>query len=850
MDELIVTSSNWRTCEAELGAKARNLFLLQEKGINVPKFFALRDRGNAQPLPELAAALNQMTAADPDNTRYAVRSSGAEEDSADRSFAGLFQTHLFVRRQELAAYVQRCRASGSGDQVRAYAGGGSAMPVCVIIQHMVRSTAAGVLFTANPAGSLTETVIVAAYGQGEGVVQGSVEADTYVLERQTESLRTEIAHKTAMIDWDEEAGCGTCQRPVAEELAEAPVLSEAEGRSLAALGAEIGKLWPERFVDIEWCLDARRCVNILQCRPVTSIPSGEFTVIDNSNIVEGYPGLTSALSFSVLKDAYRKNFSALLHSIGISQSRMDGLRRPLEHMIAYVDCRIYYNLTSWYRIMDVVPGCGRWLAPLLDAMIGVTEKGCAGAGLMPSGLMSVRYSLTYIRVAVKVIWKFLTLRLAMQRYKRSFAALEKNFRAQRLEALSTHRLLDLWLHVDTRIFRLINLALFNDLMLMMLVPVMKKVLAKAGFKEAESLFNALMCGEGGMESVLPVRSIIGLSETVRSQADLKQALCTAAASRRKSDLDTALALNSDFSEKFTSHLQRYGDRLPEELKLETVSFRDDPLLLASTILRQADAGMTIAGLNDREQAVRGEAEATLTDGLAGHDQKQRMIGYLLRRTRESLANRESARLDRARFFGFLRSLARSLGASLAREGVLEEASDINHLTFDEVKDYVLGSAVETNLKGLVGRRKATLEDASKRNPAERMLLRGTVYRNFIVQSKPACENDAQRGGCLRGTPCSPGLVQAETVVIENPAEAPSVAGKIIVARMTDPGWVFLMASAAGLIVEKGSLLTHTAIIGRELGIPTIVGVAGAVSRIATGSRICMDGTTGKIELNI
>ncbi len=49
--------------------------------------------------------------------------------------------------------------------------------------------------------------------------------------------------------------------------------------------------------------------------------------------------------------------------------------------------------------------------------------------------------------------------------------------------------------------------------------------------------------------------------------------------------------------------------------------------------------------------------------------------------------------------------------------------------------------------------------------------------------------------------------------------------KIIVARMTDPGWVFLMAAAAGLIVERGSLLTHTAIIGRELGIPTIVGAA-------------------------
>lgn len=853
MDELIVTARNWRTYEAELGAKARNLFLLQEQGISVPTFFALRDCGAAPSPADLAGTLDLQTAADPDGTRYAVRSSGAEEDSADRSFAGLFQTHLFVRRNELASSVEKCRASGSSAQVRAYAGNDPAMPVCVIIQHMVKSVTAGVLFTANPAGALTETVIVAAYGQGEGVVQGSVEADTYVLERQTGTLRTEIARKTAMIEWNEEAGCGTCQRPVAGELAEAAVLSEAEAQSLAALGAEIGRLWPDRFVDIEWCLDAQRRMHIVQCRPITSIPTGEFTVIDNSNIVEGYPGLTGALSFSVLKNAYRKNFSALLRSIGISRARMDGLRRPLEHMTAYIDGRIYYNLTSWYRVMDVVPGCGRWLVPLLDAMIGVTEKGCPGTGLSPAGRMSVRHSMTYAHVALKLLWKFLTLRQAMLRYKRSFAALEDRFRSNRLDSLSNHELVDLWLQVDTRIFRLIHIALFNDLMLMMLVPVMKKLLARTGFEGAESLFNALMCGEERMESVLPLRSIIGLSEKVQSHPGLAQALRTAASSRRKSDLDAALAVSPDFAKKFSAHLQRYGDRLPEELKLETISFRENPLLLADTVLRQTDTGMTVAGLREREQSVRRDAEATLSGGLVGHTLQQRIIGYLLNRTRESLANREGARLDRARFIGFLRSLAHSLGGNLAREGVLAEAGDINHLTFDEAKDYIMGSALETDFMGLVGRRKASLRVAQEHNPAERMLLRGTVYRNFIVQSVPARQAGAAGpdSGALRlcGTPCSPGLVVAEAVVIENPALAPPVAGKIIVARMTDPGWVFLMAAAAGLIVEKGSLLTHTAIIGRELGIPTIVGVAGAVGLITTGSRIRMDGTTGKIELN-
>jgi pyruvate,water dikinase len=91
-------------------------------------------------------------------------------------------------------------------------------------------------------------------------------------------------------------------------------------------------------------------------------------------------------------------------------------------------------------------------------------------------------------------------------------------------------------------------------------------------------------------------------------------------------------------------------------------------------------------------------------------------------------------------------------------------------------------------------------------------------------------------------------VDAEAVVIEDPQTAPDVTGKIIVARMTDPGWVFLMIASAGLIVEKGSLLSHTAIIGRELGIPTIVGVPHAASRIRCGQRIRMDGSKGEVVL--
>jgi pyruvate,water dikinase len=290
--------------------------------------------------------------------------------------------------------------------------------------------------------------------------------------------------------------------------------------------------------------------------------------------------------------------------------------------------------------------------------------------------------------------------------------------------------------------------------------------------------------------------------------------------------------------------------LPQELKIETVSFRENPLLFADAVLRQIETEMTVKGLRAREHAVREEGEARLHRGLAGKPLHRLMTGYLLRKTRQGLASRESSRLDRARFFGMFRALARAMGRNLAREKAIVDPGDVNHLTFEELKDYIMGSAAYADIKPLIALRKQQLDIFQDRCPADHMLLRGTVYRNFIVQNSPAGnpETPGGKAGAIRlqGIPCAPGTVEAEALVVDAPDISLPVRGKILVARMTDPGWVFLMVSAAGLIVERGSLLSHTAIIGRELGVPTIVGVADACRLISTGSRIRMDGATGHI----
>ena len=74
-----------------------------------------------------------------------------------------------------------------------------------------------------------------------------------------------------------------------------------------------------------------------------------------------------------------------------------------------------------------------------------------------------------------------------------------------------------------------------------------------------------------------------------------------------------------------------------------------------------------------------------------------------------------------------------------------------------------------------------------------------------------------------------------------------VKGRVLVAESTDPGWIFLMAAAAAVVVEKGSMLSHAAIVGRELGIPTVVGIAGATHLFADEPMLTVDGATGTVH---
>ena len=100
---------------------------------------------------------------------------------------------------------------------------------------------------------------------------------------------------------------------------------------------------------------------------------------------------------------------------------------------------------------------------------------------------------------------------------------------------------------------------------------------------------------------------------------------------------------------------------------------------------------------------------------------------------------------------------------------------------------------------------------------------------------------------LKGIGASPGKVSGRVRVIDNPANAKLEQGEILVAEYTDPGWIMLFPAASGILVERGSLLSHSAIVSRELGIPAVVGIIGLLDNIKTGDMVELDGTTGIVR---
>lgn len=252
----------------EVGGKARGLAKLQALGLPVPPAVVLpvaaherwREHGrlhqdDARPLAAAVAELGEP---------LAVRSSAVDEDAADRSAAGQYESVMGVRgRAELLAAVEHCYRAADGERVRAYRRGGAGL-LALVVQRQVEADRAGIAFSVDPvSGDADDVLIEAVFGHGEGAVSGTIAPDRYRVARAGGAVRARVADKPALLD-----GRGR-RRELPAERRLARTLLDDEARAVAdlALRAQEGTGRP---VDVEFCF-ARGELWAVQCRAITTL---------------------------------------------------------------------------------------------------------------------------------------------------------------------------------------------------------------------------------------------------------------------------------------------------------------------------------------------------------------------------------------------------------------------------------------------------------------------------------------------------------------------------------------------------------------------------------------------------
>src|SRR5262249_17777900 len=241
----------------------------------------------------------------------------------DLSFAGQFATFLNVRGLEpVADRVKDCWASAFSERSLHYRiRHGLAVRdvgVAVVVQQMIPADTSGVLFSVNPTnGRRDESVISSVYGLGEGLVSGTVDADTIVIDRASGAVRSVVVGAKEERYDPRVDGQGLVAFEVSEEARGRLALEPEETNRLHSAAGRVEEIF-QAPQDIEWAFAGGR-LWMLQSRPITTLaagprehpvpvhpPVGELRVWDNSNIIESFSDITSPLTYSFARHAYQR----------------------------------------------------------------------------------------------------------------------------------------------------------------------------------------------------------------------------------------------------------------------------------------------------------------------------------------------------------------------------------------------------------------------------------------------------------------------------------------------------------------------------------------------------------------
>jgi pyruvate,water dikinase len=751
---------------------------------------AIRERLVATPLPdELDEALRARLPELLTEGRVSVRSSATLEDLAGAAFAGQHDTYLNVAGVDgVLDAVRRCWASLWEDRAvryrheRGYAPDAAAM--AVVVQRMVRSEVAGVAFSMDPvSGDLDRIVVNAAWGLGETVVSGEGGIDQFAVSKHTgEVLERVIAEKTHALLSTDD---GTEQVELPPEQRTAPSLSDAELAELRDLVMRV-----ERFYafpqDTEWALAGGE-LYLLQSRPVTEFPA-RWTRDESA---ERFPNPVTPLTWDFTTEGFHQSLAHSLELLGYPPFAGTWFER--------FDGYVYGNQTAVQLFTQGL----QVRVDSLDELRGKKDDWIE------------RYRWVQ---ELPVAWA-----RDLDRYLLTLG---------RLSAIDLASLDDaaLWRHLQAvdalgRDYFRPNIAI--SITQGVLHRTLYSILAMlAGRDRAAVLYDGLTCFCDTKTNLVNA-DLYRLYRLVRDDEALERALL--ATDRRALWEGGVLAGHPRFAAAFGRFLENHGHR-EVDFDAYVPTWSGQPWVVLENLrlmLMQGD----VADPAEREVELRARQSAAEREYLAALPAELRNFGAeLLRLTRAYTALDDLEHYQTTRLSIPFRAAIVEVGRRLADRGALADADDVFFLRKQTLTALMEGG--ETGDAAGEARRNRDEYDAAKRSTPPR-----------VYGQAP----EAPMEGALLGLPGSPGVAEGPVRRVHGVEDfALFTPGSVLVARTTNPAWTPLFYSAVAVVTESGGPLSHGAVTAREVGVPAVMAVHGALTALQDGERVRVNGSQGMV----
>ncbi len=743
----------------------------------------------------------------------AVRSSAVAEDGESFSMAGQLDTYLNVRREEVPKRIKDCWIGMFGQAVTAYRsrnGIRHAHGMGVIVQRQIDARYAGVLFSLDPVTrSADHLVIEWVEGAGEQLVSGAVTPKTVILERHHPDIPSVVPAelKESLV-----------------QLAEYAIRAESHFNNP---------------VDIEWCSDSSGLF-LLQVRPITAMGGEDAVVWTNTNMSENFPKPLTPFAWSVVDEFYTRYMLSLAHMLGIRDPHLQRRCSPVNRLTGVQRGRVYYNIKSWYELVYAyLPTFGHTIRNYLDHYIGQNVPIDVGrVSRETRGQRGSAGLLRHLSIWTRLVYFLCRARFHLDRFESLFLEFRCELRRNSHSKLTAGDLVD---KLDDLFDGFVAHQWYHqciaDFSVLLFPGILETLVARwvpARFGDRARISAALMQGES-VASTESARIIAQIARDMSGHPSLLRLL-------DEGDYETLeLELTASLRRLFEEFLERFGSRCYHECMIVSPTFEERHDLFWDLVNKCRLREDTVR--RQEEDAPCNHADLMNDVLRALPVAKRHLFAWFARRAANSIALREQGRLVQSMLFGEIRKLALASGEKLTDLGHLTKADDVFYLQLSEVRDLCGGKfLLPETVPSLIAMRREALDSNTETEPPECFVLdRGEYWKNRTGAASSI------EPGTLRGTCAARGKAVGWARIIEDPASDNRLQpGDILVARSTDPGWTPLFLIAGGLVIERGGLLSHAAIVAREFGIPVVIGVAGATRRIPDGALVSLDGDTGTV----